>query len=715
MNNQWNRSLRFTTICGFVILSLVVGCGQSPDKDAPQTDIQIDPPPKTEAQDVVDTLHGTAVADPYRWLEDQEAPATRDWIAQQNAYTDTIMDKLPGKESLRSIYSSLLKTESMSLPVKRGNRYFFTKVAADQDLGIIYMREGMDGEDQVLVDPHSMSDDNTTSVSLADVAADGSHIVYNVRVGGVDEVEVRVMNVENGEVLPDVLPTARYFGAALTPDMSGMYYTHFTTEYGPSMRYHAFGTDIADDPEIFGADYGGETIAFGSLSDDGNWLVATVYHGSAGHTEIHLKNVAEDGPWQTIVNDGDSRNFATLAGNHLLINTDMDAPNRKLIKLAMENGASLDQAAVLLPEKPDSVLEGVSAAGGKVIASYLKDVQTTATIYDLDGQALRPIDVGAVGNIGGVRGQWDDNTIYFSFSTFHIPSTIYEHDLNTGETKLWYEKKIPVDTSDIRVQQVWFTSKDGTKVPMFLVHQKDVQLDGTNPTILYGYGGFSASLTPSFNSTAVTWVKSGGIYAVANLRGGGEFGEQWHQAGMKENKQNVFDDFIAAAEWLIDNKYTASNHLGIYGGSNGGLLVGAVMTQRPDLIGAVVCSYPLLDMIRYHQFMVARFWVPEYGSSENADEFAYILDYSPYHNVKPGVDYPATLFITGDGDTRVAPLHARKMAAMVQAHHDGDDPIMLRYHIKAGHSGGKPKSQVIDDVVEMLSFLKWQLSKPSDS
>jgi len=391
-----------------------------------------------------------------------------------------------------------------------------------------------------------------------------------------------------------------------------------------------------------------------------------------------------------------------------VIQTDMDAPNRRLMSADLTNPSG-ENWKELIPEQKDAVLKGGAALGGKIVASYLKDVHNLARVYDLKGNLVREITFDSIGSFSGGSGTWESREVFFSFSSFHIPQTIYRYDMETGNQTVWARIRVPVNTKNLELKQVHYSSKDGTRIPMFILHKKNLTLNSKNPVMLYGYGGFNASMTPTFSSRGVAWVESGGVFCVANLRGGGEFGETWHQAGMLEKKQNTFDDFIAAARWLIANKYTSPQHLGIMGGSNGGLLVGACMTQQPDLFGAVICTYPLLDMIRYHHFMLARFWVPEYGSSEDPEQFRYILAYSPYHHVKEGVSYPATLFITGDGDNRVAPLHARKMAALMQAKNSEKNPIMLRYYTKAGHSGGMPLSERIDQTVQLISFLKWQL------
>jgi len=671
------------------------------------TQVNVGPAPETKVVNVVETMHGVEITDPYRWLEDQDSPETRAWIDRQNAYTDSILTQVPGRKALRKLITKLMKIDTISTPIARGNRYFLSKQKADQDLSVIYMREGLNGEDRILFDPHSLTEDHSASAGIFDVSKDGKLLVYYIRQGGVDDIEIRFMDVDTNKDLPDVLPAARYFGVSLTPDKRGFYYTRFGAE-GARTYFHMFGTSADKDKMIFGEGVGPDKAASVSLSDDGDWLVGQIYYGSSGPTEIYVKNVSQKGHWIEVIKDGKSRSYAGFAGDKLVIQTDMDAPNRRLMIADLTN-PSVENWKELIPEQKDAVLEGGAALGGKIVASYLKDVHNLARVYDLKGNLVREITFDSIGSFSGGSGTWESREVFFSFSSFHIPQTIYRYDMETGNQTVWARIRVPVNTKNLELKQVHYSSKDGTRIPMFILHKKNLTLNSKNPVMLYGYGGFNASMTPTFSSRGVAWVESGGVFCVANLRGGGEFGETWHQAGMLEKKQNTFDDFIAAARWLIANKYTSPQHLGIMGGSNGGLLVGACMTQQPDLFGAVICTYPLLDMIRYHHFMLARFWVPEYGSSEDPEQFRYILAYSPYHHVKEGVSYPATLFITGDGDNRVAPLHARKMAALMQAKNSEKNPIMLRYYTKAGHSGGMPLSERIDQTVQLISFLKWQL------
>ena len=664
-------------------------------------------PPETRRDDVKEMLHGVEIVDPYRWLEDQEAPETRAWIDAQNKFTESQLGAWPGREALRQRLTALLKIDVFGVPTARDGRYFFTRRRADQDLPVLYLRRGVKGEDEVLVDPHPLSPDHRTTINLLDVSEDGALLAYGIRQGGEDEIAIKLFEVDTRKELPDALPRARYFGVSIKPDKSGFYYTRHDKE-GSRVFYHAMGTDPAKDTLIFGEGYGPEKIVFGFISEDGRYLILSVLHGSsADKTEVYFQDVAAGGPIVTVVNDIDARFGGSPGGDTLYLGTNWNAPNGRVLAVDLKNPAREHWREVI--SESNSVIESVQPLGGRLVVEYLENVRSVVKIFDPEGKPVRSINFPALGSVGGLNGHWGSPEIFYSFTSYHIPTTIYRYDATRGTQDVWSQLKVPVDTSQFTVRQVWYESKDRTLVPMFLVHKKGIRLDGNNPTLLTGYGGFTISLTPNYSSTAVAWVESGGVFAMPNLRGGGEFGEKWHRAGMLEKKQNVFDDFIAAAEWLIDNGYTSPARLAISGRSNGGLLMGAMLTQRPELFQAVVCGYPLLDMVRYHKFLVARFWVPEYGSADDPAQFEFIRAYSPYHRVKPGTEYPAVLFLTGDADTRVAPLHARKMAPLLQFATASDRPVLLRYDTKAGHVGAAPVGKQIEDLTDELTFLFWQL------
>lgn len=664
-------------------------------------------PPATRVDNVTETLHGVTITDPYRWLEDQDSPDTRAWIKSQNHYSASVLGTLPFRNRIRERLTQLLKIDTISAPFARGGRYFLSKRRADQNQSVIYVRNGLNGKDEVLLDPNTMSTDQSTSVQIQDVSADGKLMVYGVRHGGEDEVTISLLDVDTRNELADRLPKGR-IGVSLKPDKTGFYYSRFTNNVGGRIYYHAIGTDPSKDTELFGKGYGPQFFVGAKVSPDGRYLFLVASHGSAGDkTELYFQDLRTNSPITTIVNDINAGFTTYIAGDHLYLLTNWNAPNRHILDVDLKKPQRANWREVV-PEG-QSVITGFSVVGGKIFVNYLENAATRTKIFETSGKYARDIAYPTMGSTSGMIGDWDRDEGFYTFSSFAQPATIYRYQVASGKQEVFARLNVPVQSDQIEVKQVWYESKDKTKIPMFLVYKKGLNLDGNTPVFLTGYGGFNLNRTPGFSSLAAYWAESGGVYALPNLRGGGEFGEKWHKAGMLANKQNVFDDFISAAEWLIKNKYTNPSKLAISGGSNGGLLVGAAMTQRPDLFQAVVCSYPLLDMIRYQSFLVARFWVPEYGSSENAEQFKYIHAYSPYHHVQKGEKYPAVLFVTGDADTRVAPLHARKMTALVQASTGSDRPVLLHYNTKAGHSGGLPVSQIIEDQTDELSFLFWQL------
>jgi prolyl oligopeptidase len=660
--------------------------------------------PVTEAKPVTETIHGVEITDPYRWLEDQESPQTRDWITRENAYTDAMLGQLPEKPRLAQRIESLLNTDQMSFPIVRNGRYFFTKRPAGADLFAIYMRQSATGPDIVLIDPAPMSPKHTTNVGIESVSDDGKTLSYYIRQGGADENEVHFYDVDARRDIGVPLSTARYFGVSLTPDGHTAYFTRYT-----SKEQHVFRRPVSggDEQALFGEGYGPDKILGSQLSDDGRYLLIDAANGWRSN-EVYVKDLSTDGPVRTVVKDLDARFGASEADGKLILQTNWNASNERVMITDVTNPERANWKE-LVPENKTAALQSVSLAGGKVFLRYLENVKPRVVAYTLDGQPQEEIKFDTLGTVSDVTGTWTSPVAFYRFSSFAVPPTIYAYDVSTRTSTQFFRQSAPVNSADFNVEQVWYTSKDGTRVPMFIMYKKGLQKNGANPTLLTGYGGFVLSSLPGFSPTAVTWAENGGIYALANLRGGGEFGEAWHRAGMLEKKQNVFDDFIGAAQYLIEQHYTSPQHLGISGGSNGGLLVTAFLAQRPDLIKAVVCSYPLIDMVRYHRFLVGRFWVPEYGSSEDPEQFKYIYAYSPYQHVVKGTSYPAVLFISGDSDTRVAPLHARKMTALMQASTGSKKPVLLRYHVSSGHSGGEPLKEQVNNQAETLSFLMWQL------
>ncbi|MFP5245574.1 MAG: prolyl oligopeptidase family serine peptidase, partial [Thermoanaerobaculia bacterium] len=532
-------------------------------------------------------------------------------------------------------------------------------------------------------------------------------LAYFLRKGGVDETEIRFRDIDAKRDIGEPLPVARYASVSISPD-NRVYYTRMTPNGPRVYRRNLLG---GTETELFGEGYTKEKLIFSSLSDDGRYLLLHVFHGSAPKkTEIYLDDLRDNAPPRVVVNDLDHRSTGELAGDTIVIQTNWNAPNDRVMAVSVE-APGRENWKEVVPENPKAAIQGTSLAGGRIFVSYLEDVKPRIVGYDLEGNRKDEIAFETLGKLDDVSGTWNEPLAFYGFSSFHLPPTIYQYDVAKGERSIFVRQNAPVDPNQFTIEQVWYPSKDGTRVPMFVLYKKGLVRNGSNPVYLTGYGGFTSSQLPTFTSRAIAWAEQGGVYAVANLRGGGEFGEAWHRAGMLDKKQNTFDDFIAAGEYLVRERYTSPRHLGIAGGSNGGLLVMAAATQRPDLFGAVVCRYPLIDMLRYHKFLVGGFWVPEYGNAEKADEFPFLYAYSPYQKVKKGTKYPATLFITGDADTRVAPLHARKMTALMQAEaaNDASDPILLRYHILSGHAGGEPVGVQVKNLSEELGFLWWQL------
>ncbi|KPK80637.1 MAG: hypothetical protein AMS27_16575 [Bacteroides sp. SM23_62_1] len=669
----------------------------------------IQAPPETKRDNVVDILHGDTLKDPYRWLEDQESTETREWIAEQNTYTHSFLDNLESKGAIEKRYSELLRVDNFTLPFQAGERFFFQKRLAEQDLWSICMREGLEGDDQVMIDPHGMSEDHTKSVSIITTSKNGEYLVYGVRKGGEDEMAVHIYDIDNKKELADSMPRGRYFGVSVLPDLTGFYYTKFT-DAGARVYFHKMGNDFSKDQLIFGEGLDPGLIIYGGLTEDAKYIIVHVLYGaSSDKTDVYIRETASKKPFTTVVRGIDAAFFADEYNDDLYIHTNWQAPKNRILRVPVSQLPSNPESWEEIIPEGDGIIENSSGiTGGSLLVVTLENVISKAQFFDTDGNKIRDLELASVGTIGGVSYRQTKNHLFYSFTSFHIPTTTYLYNSETGEQKVWSELNVPIDQDNIEVKQVWYSTKDGTQIPMFLVHQKDLELDGSNPVYLTGYGGFNVSETAGFTATAVIFAENGGIYALPNLRGGGEFGEEWHKAGMLEKKQNVFDDFYAAAEWLIENDYTNPDKIAIRGGSNGGLLVGAALTQRPELFKAVVCTYPLLDMVRYHQFLVAQWWVPEYGSSDNPEQYKYILEYSPYHNVRSG-SYPATLFITGDSDTRVAPLHARKMTALMQYENKGNTPMLLYYNTEAGHSGGSSITKTIEEATAAMSFIAWQL------
>jgi len=666
-------------------------------------------PPATVARPVTEDIHGTTLTDPYRWLEDGKSPATRAWIGEQMKYTDRYLSRVKIRPEIISELTQLERVESYSIPIERGGNYFFKKREAEENQGSIYVRRGLHGQDERLVDATKLSADQNTSVQIDDIAKDGTLLVYGTRSGGADEQAVHIYDVAKKQDLQDSLPLARYSGIELSPDKLGLYYARFDPT-GSLVFYHRLGSPATGDELIFGKSFEGENfgpmeLIGAEITENERYLMISVAHGvPAKRVDIYMKDLRKpESPIRPVIRGIDNRFQPVNYGDDLYVMTDYEAPNYRVVKVEIAD--PLPQRWTEVVREGKDVISGISIVGEKLFVTGLHDVVTQTRIYALDGKQVGEISYPTLGAATELQGREDSNEGFYSFESFIIPPTIYHYDVGTGKTEIFAKPTVPFASDKYEVKQVFYTSKDGTRVPMFISSKKEVKRDGNTPTLMFAYGGFLVNLTPAWNPEYAWWMEQGGFYAQPNLRGGGEYGEKWHQAGMFEHKQNVFDDFFAAAQYLIDEKYTSPKRLAIRGRSNGGLLMGVAMTQRPEMFGAIWCGYPLLDMIRFQNFLVGKWWTAEYGSADNADQFPYLLKYSPYQNVKPGTKFPAIMFNTGDSDTRVDPLHARKMTALVQTDNASDRPILLHYQTVSGHSSGVSITQAINDTADELSFL----------
>ncbi|WP_423925173.1 prolyl oligopeptidase family serine peptidase [Candidatus Palauibacter sp.] len=679
-------------------------------------------PPATARIPVVDTLHGVAFTDDYRWLEDQESAETRAWIAEQNAYAEQIVGEAPLRAELEGRLRELMDMPGAIFPRRAGEYEYFSFRKPGREVGAIYRRPAppppedgrrggpvdSEGEFEVVIDPLEFRPDGTTSVDIQDFSPDGQLMLYGIRDGGRDEREFRVRDLEGGEDLPDRLPTYLYGNISFDPEGDGFYYSRRSRETGARIRYHRLGTDMEEDEELFGEGHGPERFVNFSLGGDGRWLVYTVQHGWA-RTDVYLHDLRSGaGPAPLIV--GAPARFSTrFVEDELFLLTNLDAPRNRLLAVDPEN-PDPDPAAwrEVLPEA-DDLLTGYRLIGDDLYADYLRDVSSRIVRYDMAGTRTGEIPVPEH-HVVTLR-EWGEGRALLTLTSLLTPSHIVEIDLETMGIEPWLPSEVPFDGSEYEVRQVWYTSADGTEAPMYVAHRRGLEPGGSAPTLLYGYGGFNVNLLPRFDARAAVWMERGGVYAIATLRGGGEFGEEWHRDGMLENKPNVFADFIAAAEWLVENGYTNSDRLAIRGGSNGGLLVGSALTKRPDLFRAVFCGFPDLDMVRFFQFKDTNNMpaLLEYGNAAVAEEFEVLRTFSPYQNVRDGVDYPAVMLTQGDLDTRVPPLQARKMTARLQAASTSGLPVILDYDPRAGHAGGRTFSRNVRNTAMELAFLLQQL------
>ncbi len=652
---------------------------------------------------------GQEVTDRFRWLEDSKSAETVKWVAEQNKLTTATLEKIPAKEGIKTRLTELFSTGSVGLPSTHGEKSFYFKRDGGQNQSVLMMRDAAGAERPVL-DPNTWSQDGTEALDWHYVSQDGKYVAYGRSSGGDEWSTLRILDTDTGQHLGDEIPRTRACSLAWLPDESGFYYTKYPAagevppgqeNYHRSVFFHPLGGDPKADELVLSSP---DAQAWPNVlvSKDGKHALLSVSHGWSSNDLILMNR--ETGARQTLVEGGKGKFNAALVDGKLLIHTDENAPRYKLMVADLANPAK-ENWKELIPQHESAVLEGYDVAGGKLFATVLQDASHRLVQYSAEGVRESEVALPGLGSLGGLSGQ-DDGSLFYSYSSYNQPSTVYKRDVATGNTEVFTQVEVPgVNPADYDVKQEWFDSFDGTRVPMFVIHKKGLELDGHNPTLLYGYGGFDVNMLPGFSRSAMPFLEDGGVYVVANLRGGGEFGSAWHEGGMLDDKQNVFDDFITAGQTLIERGYTCPEKLACSGGSNGGLLVGAAVTQRPEMFKAAICAVPLLDMLRYDQFGIAKIWIPEYGSAQNPHQFDYIKNYSPYQNVKEGVSYPAMMFMSGAEDSRTDPLHARKMVAELQKCTSSDEPILLRVEEKAGHGAGKPLAKIIESETEKWSFL----------
>lgn len=711
---------RLSVLVSFLGLLVVSICGAmhvcgaaQPTGDEKKSDY-----PPTRRVEQVDDYHGTKVSDPYRWLENDVRSDRKvaDWVAAQNQVTEAFLREIPERQPIKQRLTEIWNYERWSTPFKQGGRYFFSRNDGLQNQSVLYVLDSLDGEPRVLLDPNTWTKDGTVALAGLSVSDDGRYLAYSVAEAGSDWQTWRVLDVDTGKLLSDEIKWVKFSGAAWTRDNKGFFYCRYpepksgekfqSLNLNMQMYYHRLGTPQSEDVLVHHRPDQPKWTFQGGVTEDGRYFVLyTNAGGTSARFRVAYRDLAE--PFGTFIEIVDNfENEYRLIGNDgpvFYFKTDYQAPRGRVIAVDLRKPVR-EHWQQIIPEAQES-LRSVSYVGGMFVCTYLKDAASLIRIYRPDGRFVRDVNLPGIGTASGFDGKSTDLETFYSFSSFAVPPTIYRYDLLTGESTLFRQAKVKFDPSAYETRQVFYESKDGTRVPMFITARKGLKLDGSHPTLLYGYGGFNIPMTPSFSPARVAWLEMGGVYAVACLRGGGEYGKEWHLAGTKLKKQNVFDDFIAAAEYLIREKYTRPDKLAIQGGSNGGLLVGAVMCQRPELFGACLPAVGVMDMLRFHKFTAGRFWVDDYGSPDNPEEFKALYAYSPYHNLKEGTRYPATLVTTADTDDRVVPGHSFKFIAMLQHCQAGPAPVLARIETRAGHGAGKPTSKMIDEVADQLAFL----------
>jgi prolyl oligopeptidase len=680
-------------------------------------------PPPTRASEQVDDYHGRQVADPFRWLEDTDAPETAAWVSAQNAVTFAYLAAIPEREAIRKRLTQLWNYERYSTPFRRAGRYFYFRNDGLQSQSVLYTQPALDAPPAVLLDPNTMSADGTVALSMTAVSHDGRYLAYGTSASGSDWQEFRVRAVADGEDLDDHLRWIKFSGASWTRDGKGFFYSRYPeprnaalteSNRNQTLYYHRIGTPQSEDVLAFAQPDRPERGVGAQVTDDGRYAILGIWQGSATKNGLYVMDLADSakprvGAPVVRLLDGFDAQYSFLGndGPVLYVQTDLDAPRGRIVAIDLRRP---DRSAwrEIVPEGKD-VITSAGIIANTLVLEYLHDARSVLQLVRLDGTPLREIPLPSVGTVGSISGERTDREMFYSFTSYLFPTTIYRYDFASAAATVFRAPKIDFDTGPYLTEQVFFRSRDGTRVPMFITRRRDLERDGSAPTYLTAYGGFNISTPPAFSVSNLVWLEMGGILAMPNLRGGGEYGEEWHQAGMLGRKQNVFDDFIAAAEYLIAEGYTSPAKLAIAGGSNGGLLVGAAMTQRPELFGAALPAVGVMDMLRYHKFTIGWAWVPEYGSADSAAQFEYLMRYSPLHNLKPGTDYPATMVTTADHDDRVVPGHSFKFAAALQAANAGRRPALIRIESKAGHGAGKPTAKIIEEQADRWAFLSRNL------
>ena len=668
--------------------------------------------PETRKVDVVDDHHGTQVADPYRWLEDQDGDETAAWVQAQNEVTFAYLETLPTRAGLRDRLTALWNYERYGTPWRVANRLFWYKNDGLQNQSVLYVQDD-GGEARVLLDPNTLSDDGTVALGGMGISDDGRYMAYSLSVSGSDWRTWYVRDIDTGQDLDDRVEWSKFSGASWAHDNSGFFYSRYDAptagdefeqaNYFQKVFFHRLGTPQSEDVLVYERPDQKEWGFGADVTEDGAYLILSVWKGTSQKNGVFYRDLTKSGDVVELLPDFDADySFVGNDGPLFFFRTDLDAPRGRLIAIDTREPQRSNWREII-PQR-DDVLQSASLTADRLVARYMRDAHDQIELHQLDGTFVREVELPSLGSVGGFGGRRDATETYYSFTSFLYPTVIYRYDFSSGTSEVFREPSIDFDFDAYTTEQVFYESKDGTRVPMFLVHKKDLQKNGNNPTLLYGYGGFNVSLTPSFSVSRLVWLEMGGVYAMANLRGGGEYGEEWHQAGTVHEKQNVFDDFVAAGEWLIANGYTKPEKLACQGGSNGGLLVGAVVNQRPDLWGAALPAVGVMDMLRFHKFTIGWAWVSDYGSSEDPEQFRSLYAYSPYHNLKP-IEYPAVMVTTADHDDRVVPGHSFKYAARLQEMQRGDAPTLIRIETKAGHGAGKPTAKVIEELADVYAFL----------